>query len=166
MPEPGMFVQMIEYRQPVSFLVGEVAHLPAGRLHAADDPAQSAGPVLRPGHQAGDLGGVLVLLGGAVLGGAVLGGAGLPRAGREQPDGVLVGRHDRPAAGEQHGFARGGTAQQVADEVVAGAGAVDADPAIPAAWAAHRADEQRKKEQSPESGCGGADSVPACPEAA
>jgi len=117
-----MFVQMIEYRQPVSFLVGEVAHLPAGRLHAADDPAQSAGPVLRPGHQAGDLGGVLVLLGAAVLG-----GAGLPRAGREQPDGVLVGRHDRPAAGEQHGLARGGKVQQVADEVVAGAGAVDAD---------------------------------------
>ena len=28
---------------------GEVAHLPAGRLDAADDPAQAAGPVLRPG---------------------------------------------------------------------------------------------------------------------
>jgi hypothetical protein len=90
-----------------------------GELAAATPCFMGADPAASP-----LLGGVLVLLGAAVLG-----GAGLPRAGREQPDGVLVGRHDRPAAGEQHGLARGGKAQQVADEVVAGAGAgaVDAD---------------------------------------
>src|SRR5579884_2074781 len=45
------------------FLVsGEVAHLAAGRLDSAGDPAQPAGPLAGPGHQAGDLGDALVFL--------------------------------------------------------------------------------------------------------
>src|SRR5207237_4221255 len=86
------------------------------------DPAEAFGPVPRAGHQAGDLRDVLV-----VLGGAVLGGAGLPCAGGDLADGVLVGGHDGPPAGEQRFLLRGGQGEQVADEVVAGAGAVDAD---------------------------------------
>src|SRR4051795_4567314 len=66
-------------------VIGQVAHLPARRLHPAHDPAQAVRPVLRPGQQARDLRDVLVLLGAAVL--AV---PGLPRAGRNQADGVLV----------------------------------------------------------------------------
>jgi len=114
---------VMEYFQPVFFsYVGQASHVPAGRLHAAGDPAQSFGPVPGAGHQAGDLRDVLV-----VLGGAVLGGAGLPCCGGDLPDGVLVGGHDGPSAGEQQFLLRGGQGQQVPDEVVAGAGPVDAD---------------------------------------
>src|SRR5689334_6415759 len=74
---------------------GEVLHVAAGWLYPPCDPAQPAGPVLRACHEAGDLGDLLVLLGGAVLG-----DARLPRAGGDGHDGGLVGFGDRPAAGE------------------------------------------------------------------
>ena len=96
--------------------------MPAGRLHAAGDPAEAAGPVPGAAHQARDLRDVLVLLGAAILG-----GAGLPRVLRDLPDGVLVGGGDHPPAGEQHGPPRGGQGQQVLHELVAGAGPVNAD---------------------------------------
>ena len=103
-------------------VVRQVPQVPAGRLDPPGDPPQAAGPVPGPAHQAGDLGDVLVFLGRAVLA-----GAGLPRAGGHLPDRVLVGGGDHPAAGEQHDPARGGHRQQVLDEIVAGAGPVDAD---------------------------------------
>jgi hypothetical protein len=104
-------------------LIGsQVRHLPAGRLCSAGDPAQPAGPLAGPGHQAGDLGDVLVLLDGAVLP-----GARLPRELRDAHDRRLVGAGDHPAAGEQDLPARGGHAQQVIDELVARARAVNAD---------------------------------------
>ena len=89
-------------------VVGQVPHVAAGRLHPAGDPPQAVGPVPGAAHQAGDLGDVLVLLGGAVLG-----GAGLPRACGDLPDRVLVGGGDHPPAGEQHFPPRRGQGQQV-----------------------------------------------------
>ena len=103
-------------------VVRQVPQVAAGRLDPAGDPAQPVGPVPGAGHQVRDLRDVLVLLGPAVLG-----DAGLPCACGDLPDGVLVGGGDHPAAGEQHGPPRGGQGQQVLDELVAGAGTVDAD---------------------------------------
>ena len=106
----------------LALVVRQVPQVPARRLDPPGDPPQPARPVPGPGHQAGDLGDVLVLFGRAVLP-----GAGLPRAGGDVPDGVLVGGGDHPAAGEQQDPARGGQGQQVLDEVMAGPGPVDAD---------------------------------------
>ena len=103
-------------------VVRQVAHLAAGRLHPARDPAQPARPVPGAAHQVRDLRDVLVLLRAAVLG-----DAGLPRACGQLPDRLLVGGGDHPPAGEEHLPARGGQGQQVLDELVARAGPVDAD---------------------------------------
>jgi hypothetical protein len=103
-------------------IVRQVAQVAARPLDPPGDPAQAIGPVPGPGHQAGDLRDVLVALCPAVLR-----DPRLPRGGGDLADGVLVGGHDGPSAGEQDLLPRGGQGQQVADEVVAGVGPVDAD---------------------------------------
>ena len=78
-PPPGLLL-----------LVGEVPHLPAGRLDPPGDPPRAAGPVPGPAHQVRDLRDVLV-----VLGAAVLAGAGLPRVRGDLADGILVSCGDQ-----------------------------------------------------------------------
>jgi hypothetical protein len=118
-----MLVQMMEYRQPGGALEGgQVPGLPPRRPGAAHDPPQPGGPAPGPAHQVGDLGDVLVLLDGAVQV-----HRGLPGGGGQQPDRLLIGFGDGPAAGEQHPAPRRGQGQQVADQFVAGADPVDAD---------------------------------------
>ena len=113
----------MEYRQPVArskavrFLACRRDGLVRRTIHRSP-----AGQRRGPAEQVGDLGDVLVFLHDAVL---VHGG--LPGGGGQQPDRLLIGGGDRPAAGEQHGAAPGRQRQQVADELVAGAGPVDAD---------------------------------------
>ena len=123
MPVPGMFVQMMEYRQPVFFSIcGEVPRLPAGRLGAADDPPQPVRPVPRAAHQVRDLRDVLVFLDRAVLG-----DAGLPRARGHHLDGILVGRviiHPQVNSTIRRGE---DIASRCLIELVARAGPVDAD---------------------------------------
>jgi len=70
----------------------------------------------------GDLGDVLVLLDGTVL----VDGR-LPGRRGQLRDGLLVGGGDSPAAGEKDSAAPGRQRQQVADQLMAGAGPVDAD---------------------------------------
>jgi len=118
-----MLVTMMEYRQPVAFskAVGFLACRRDGLVRRTIHRSP-AGPAPGPAHQVGDLGDVLVLLDGAVL---VHGG--LPAAAGQQPDRLLIGFGDGPAAGEQHLAPRRGQGQQVADQLVAGAGPIDAD---------------------------------------
>lgn len=52
-------------------------------------------------------------------------------AEREGGDGLLVGVEDGPAASAQHGLPCRGQGDQVPDEYVAGADAVDADQDLP-----------------------------------
>ena len=67
-PAAGMFVTMMEYRQPVARLKGsQVPGLAARRHGAAHDPPQPGGPSGGPAQQMGDLGDVLVCAGGVFL---------------------------------------------------------------------------------------------------
>ena len=102
-------------------------HLPAGRLHPADDPAQPAGPVLRPGQQVRDLGDVLVVLGGCRPGRSR---ASTRRRGacRWRPRRPAVIIHPQVNSTFRRGDARD---SRCSDEVVAGAGPVDADHDLP-----------------------------------